>query len=62
MTPRLFWHGTDLPAIEAILSKGFAVRPTARNGRVYGHGIYLSPMEMLSQSVHYCKYDITGES
>lgn len=44
-TPKLVhsaWHGAPAKNIRGILECGFLSVPTARVGRVYGHGIYLS--------------------
>jgi len=36
------WHGAPATSIKGILQCGFLSVPSARVGRVYGHGIYLS--------------------
>jgi len=44
-TPKLVhfgWHGAPAQSIRGILECGFLSVPTARVGRIHGHGIYLS--------------------
>lgn len=36
------WHGAPAQNVKGILERGFLSVPTARVGRCYGHGIYLS--------------------
>lgn len=36
------WHGAPAPNVKGILERGFLSVPSARVGRCYGHGIYLS--------------------
>lgn len=40
--------------------KGFAVIPNPRNGRSFGHGIYLSPLTNTVQSMGYSHPDTNG--
>jgi hypothetical protein len=47
------WHGAPAKSISGILECGFLSVPSARVGRVYGHGIYLST----EQHAQYSKRD-----
>jgi hypothetical protein len=54
------WHGTNLDAIEGILSRGFVVTPTPSNGRAYGHGLYLAPETGIVTSLGFARPDASG--
>ncbi|GJP49983.1 hypothetical protein CLOM_g9140 [Closterium sp. NIES-68] len=59
---RLAWHGAPRIAIERIVSSGFSLSSSAaaRNGRLYGDGVYLAPEQRAYTSAEFAVADGEG--
>ncbi|CAI5533857.1 unnamed protein product [Closterium sp. Naga37s-1] len=59
---RLAWHGAPRMAIDRIVSSGFSLSSSAaaRNGRLYGDGVYLAPEQRAYTSAEFAVADSEG--
>ncbi|CAI5949762.1 unnamed protein product [Closterium sp. NIES-64] len=59
---RLAWHGAPRMAVDRIVSSGFSLSSSAaaRNGRLYGDGVYLAPEQRAYTSAEFAVADSEG--
>ncbi|CAI5533965.1 unnamed protein product [Closterium sp. Naga37s-1] len=59
---RLAWHGAPRMAVDRIVSSGFSLSSSAaaRNGRLYGDGVYLAPEKRAYTSAEFAVADSEG--
>ncbi|GBG73640.1 hypothetical protein CBR_g16983 [Chara braunii] len=55
------WHGAPLESLLNIILNGFSLRAKERNGKLYGHGIYLAPENHAFSSAEFAEPDEAGE-
>eukprot|EP00897_Mesotaenium_endlicherianum_P002240 jgi/Mesen1/2043/ME000149S01038 len=60
---RLAWHGAPMDVVKRIVESGFQLPPPgrARNGQLYGRGVYLAPEERAYTSAEFAPADEDGE-